>query len=85
MTKPPRKNVPDIGIELGAACMRSGHASDRAAAPGIFTKRKKTNIATENQFLYFELHGFYSDILSLKNAEIRSFCLILQQIWILRS
>ena len=73
MTKPPRKNVPDIGIELGAACMRSGHASDRAGAPGIFTKRKRTNIATENQFLHFELHEFYSDVLSLKNAEIRGF------------
>ena len=31
MTKSPRKNVPD---ELGAACMPSGHASDRATAPG---------------------------------------------------
>ena len=35
MTKSPRKNVPDVGIELGAACMPSGHASDRATAPGI--------------------------------------------------
>ena len=34
MTKSPRKNVPDVGIELGAACMPSGHASDRATAPG---------------------------------------------------
>ena len=32
MTKSPRKNVPDVGIELGAACMPSGHASDRATA-----------------------------------------------------
>ena len=30
MTKSPRKNAPDVGIELGAACMPSGHASDRA-------------------------------------------------------
>ena len=35
MTKSPRKNVPDVGIELGAGCMPSGHASDRATAPGI--------------------------------------------------
>ena len=35
MTKSPRKNLPDVGIELGAACMPSGHASDRATAPGI--------------------------------------------------
>ena len=34
MTKSPRKNVPDVGIELGAACMPSGHASDRATTPG---------------------------------------------------
>ena len=35
MTKSPRNNVPDVGIELGAACMPSEHASDRATAPGI--------------------------------------------------
>ena len=29
-----RKNVPDVGIELGAACMASELASDRATAPG---------------------------------------------------
>ena len=34
MTKSPRKNVPDVGIELGAACMPSELASDRATAPG---------------------------------------------------
>ena len=34
MTKSPRKDVLDLGIELGAACMPSGHASDRATAPG---------------------------------------------------
>ena len=36
MTKSPRKNVPDVGIELWAACMPSEHASDRATAPGRF-------------------------------------------------
>ena len=45
--------------------------SDRATAPGISTKRKRTNIATENQFLHFELHAFYGDVLTLLNAEIR--------------
>ena len=34
MTKSPRKNVPDVGIELGAAFMPSELASDRATAPG---------------------------------------------------
>ena len=66
MTKSPRKNVPE-----GAVCMRRGHASDRATAPVISTKRKRTNIATENQFLHFELHAFNSDVLTLKNVEIR--------------
>ena len=36
MTKSPLKNVPDVGIELGAASMPSRHASDRATAPGEF-------------------------------------------------
>ena len=35
MTKSPRKNVPDVGIELGAACMPSELNSDRATAPGL--------------------------------------------------
>ena len=35
MTKSPWKNVPDRwGIELGVACMPSGHASNRATASG---------------------------------------------------
>ena len=38
MTKSPRKNVPDVGIELGAACMPSGHASNRATAPGSYER-----------------------------------------------
>ena len=29
----PRKNVPDVGVELGATCISSGHISDRAIAP----------------------------------------------------
>ena len=34
MTKSARKNVPDLVIELWAACMLSGRASDRATVPG---------------------------------------------------
>ena len=49
--------MPDVGIDLGAACMRS--------------KRKRTNTANENQFLHFEFHACYGDVLTLKNAEIR--------------
>ena len=33
MTKSPRKNVPDVGIELRAACMPSGHASNPIEPP----------------------------------------------------
>ena len=29
------KECADVGIELGAACMPSEHASDRATAPGL--------------------------------------------------
>ena len=39
MTKSPRKNVPGVGIELGAACMPSGNASDRATAPGLSSRK----------------------------------------------
>ena len=30
--------MPDVGIELRAACMPSGHASDRATAPGFLSR-----------------------------------------------
>ena len=43
MTKSPRKNVPDVGIELGAACMPSGHASDRATASGCSSSSSKSS------------------------------------------
>ena len=39
MTKSPRKNVLDMGIEPGATCMPSEHASDRATAPGLFASK----------------------------------------------
>ena len=48
MTKSPRKNVPDMGIELGAACMPSELASDRATAPG--TKSEKNTKISESKF-----------------------------------
>ena len=37
MTKSPRKKVLDVGIQLGAACMPSVHASDQATMPGPFS------------------------------------------------
>ena len=50
MTKSPRKNVPDVGIELGAACMLSGHASDRATAPGKMSLYHLQ--ATDNEYVW---------------------------------
>ena len=44
MTKSPRKNVPDVGIELGAACMPSELASDRATAPGFSGTERPTKL-----------------------------------------
>ena len=44
MTKSPRKNVPDVGIELGAACMPSELASDRATAPGLNNDDHSLNV-----------------------------------------
>ena len=38
--------------------------------PPVFYQEKR-NIATENQFLHFELHAFYGDVLTYKNAKIR--------------
>ena len=48
MTKSPWKNVPDVGIELGSACMPSEHFSDRATATGLtfcngFNRQKQEN------------------------------------------
>ena len=37
MTKTPRKNVSDVGIELGAACMPSGLVSNQATPPDVET------------------------------------------------
>ena len=39
--------------------------------PPVFYQEKRANIATENQFMHFELHAFYGDVLTLKNAKIR--------------
>ena len=52
MTKSPQKNVPDVGIELGAACMPSEHASDRATAPGL------TNL---NRFVSYKFMLFFKE------------------------
>ena len=48
MIKSPRKNVPDVGIELGAACKPSGHASDRATRPADRGVKGINSIGTGN-------------------------------------
>ena len=40
MTKSSRKNVPDVGIEVGDACMPCELASDRATSPGLWHMKK---------------------------------------------
>ena len=49
MTKYPRNNVPDVGIELGAASMPSELASDLATAPGL--------IKLQHEFYFILLSG----------------------------
>ena len=44
MTKSPRKNVPDVGIELEAACMPSRHTSDRTTAPVCMGMGQQRNL-----------------------------------------
>ena len=50
MTKSPRKNVPDVGIELGAACMPSELASDRATAPGSPDSEQASSTSSASNF-----------------------------------
>ena len=56
MTKSPRKNVPEVGIELGAACMPSELASDRATAPG-FTHYKIKILTVVVYFYRFPVYS----------------------------
>ena len=51
MIKSPRKNVPDVGIELATACMPSEHASDRATAPGPLCVNALLYLAQDNSIL----------------------------------
>ena len=56
MTKSPRKNVPDVGIELGAACIPSELVSDRATAPGrIFLQCKIASLILSDLVLFIDI------------------------------
>ena len=69
MTKSPRKSVPDVGIELGAACMPSWHASNRATA----TRHTKKCVPCTKicDLLHFaKMNCFSVSILQLYQMEI---------------
>ena len=74
MTKSPRKNVPDVGIHLGAACMPSELDSDRATAPGVsyekwvFALNRKASIS-----LGCDNSRLVGDKVCDKNATFRQF------------
>ena len=72
MAKSPRKNVPDIGIELGTACMPSELASDRATAPGPSQIESDFSICHENLS-----HQSVLDESGLKSEQIRNDLLLL--------
>ena len=59
MIKSPRKNVPDVGIELEAACMPSELASDRATAPGRHNERTKSALIVLQELEHFYGRYFY--------------------------
>ena len=72
MTKSPRKNVSNVGIELGAVCMPSGHASDRATAldlqRGCNKRKRRHGRENINMFLIHSTyipHNLYSYIHSI--------------------
>ena len=72
--------MPDVGLELGTACMPSGHASDRATAPGdqhevmieslyLIEYHKRTiNSNINNE--YYNDNNYYVIIVSLYNFEL---------------
>ena len=52
MIKSPRKNVPDMGIKLGTACMPSGHhTSDRATGPDNSCMKKAAQAILKNMLV----------------------------------
>ena len=53
MTKSPWKKVPDVGVELGAACMPSKHTSDRATAPGPKFYEMKQGVPSKVIFFFY--------------------------------
>ena len=71
MAKSARKNVPEVGMEPGAACiMPAGLASDRATAPGQMGERNE--LITDNRMIREK--GNYHSVASAKDI-----CLIINK------
>ena len=68
MTRSPRKNVPDVGIELGAACMPSELASDQATAPDVNSGRSRTKEKVGMSHIHLKkmyfVHSFFFRVCS---------------------
>ena len=63
MIKCPRKNVPDVGIELGAVCMPSGHASE---LPRPAYEKCNVHVCTHIQAAICETNGLQTRVNRLK-------------------
>ena len=61
MTKSPRKNVSDVEMELGAACMPSGHASDRATVTALLTDHSHRDTAVQKKIGTHDNNKKYTD------------------------
>ena len=51
--------MPDVGIEIGAACMPSGHASNRATAPSLSAGTVVASIVDIKVLRYCNLLSMY--------------------------
>ena len=56
--------MPDVGIELEAACMRSGQASDRATVPGL-----ENEVRSPKSNNFFPMWGWWEYPRELDNFE----------------
>ena len=72
MTKSPQKNVLDVGIELGAACMPSELASDRATAPSL------PDVRYLSEVLYCTITTHITDL----DLKVTDFEILSQSVWL---
>ena len=75
MTKSPWKNVPDVGIRLGEACMPSEQASDRATGSSFW----ELPFGGENTWSEFDGNNIaYYDLLALLRCQCKTIFLTLK-------